>query len=208
MYDSTHSRASRHPTLILSIAAAFMACDDGPPPGPPIAPAPEWTSERSIEALEQESRLTALDLADPGALEIHLAFGASADLDLYVTGPLEETVYFANTPSSIGGELREDWRCEHAGAGVETIRFPAPITPGRYRVGVDYPYSCDKAKQPAAFALRVLERAGGAEKRGLAAYRVFEPVVLDFEIVIATEGSIEIDTQRDEQTPARGREER
>ena len=40
-----------------------------------------------------------------GALRARLVFSADADLDLYVTGPDLETVYFANTPTRLGGVL-------------------------------------------------------------------------------------------------------
>jgi hypothetical protein len=113
---------------------------------------------------------------------VHLAFGQGADLDLYVTGPREETLYYANTPSGIGGELREDRRCVHDAPRVETARFPAPLTPGRYRIGIDYPHACSDAKGPMPFALRVDEPGGRHELQGLAAHRVFEPVVVEFEI--------------------------
>ena len=45
-------------------------------------------------------------------LSVQLAFEADTDLDLYVTGPLLETVYFANLASKSGGELSADVRCD------------------------------------------------------------------------------------------------
>ncbi|MGI9432304.1 MAG: hypothetical protein ACR2PQ_08830, partial [Myxococcota bacterium] len=109
-------------------------------------------------------------------------------LDLYVTGPLEETVYYANSPSRIGGELLLDRRCVHDGPRVETVRFTAPLSPGRYRVGVDYPDACAEARgeraAPAPFAVRVVGPRVDRDLEGLAARRVFDPVVLEFEIVV------------------------
>ena len=72
---------------------------------------------------------------------MYLAFGADADLDLYVTDPLLETVYFANQSSRSGGQFLEDVRCDEEQIKVEEIRFDAPM-PGRYRIGIDYPNAC------------------------------------------------------------------
>jgi len=165
-----------------ALLAAAPGCDDGPPPGPPAKPPPSWDAERTREAAALEARVAALPPSTGGELSVHLAFGADADLDLYVTGPREETVYYANTPSGIGGALAEDRRCVHDAPRVETVRFPAPLRPGRYRVGVDYPSACGESRAPAPFALRVDGPEAGSELAGLAAHRVFEPVVLEFEI--------------------------
>jgi hypothetical protein len=100
---------------------------------------------------------------DAGELRVRLAFGAGADLDLYVTDPLQETVYFANNPSEAGGRLERDLRCDSAAPRVETVRFPA-AKPGLYRVGIDFPEHCAGRDEPAAFTLRV-EREGASEER-------------------------------------------
>src|SRR5262245_17500983 len=78
----------------------------------------------------------------PGSLRVELVFGAGADLDLYLTDPSQETVYYANSPSRVnGGRLEADLRCEAAPPRVETIVF-AGAPPGRYRVGVDRAETC------------------------------------------------------------------
>lgn len=170
---------SRGAGLALAIAA-LASCGDAPPAGPVVAAAPEWTVARRSEARELEARLAALAPGSRGQLRVHLAFGPEADLDLYVTDPLEETVYYANTPSRIGGELLEDRRCEHAGPRIESARLP--LAPGRYRVGVDYPHACGETRAPVPFALLVETPAGRQQIRGLAAHQVFEPVVFEFEL--------------------------
>lgn len=170
----------------LLLAAAFCAttpgCDDAPPPGPPPVPEAAWTPERSREADAHAQRLAAQGPAAPGELRVQLGFGAAADLDLYVTGPDEETVYYANTPGKAGGALVEDRRCAHEGPRIESVRFPAPLLPGRYRVGVDYPHGCGDATAPAPFVVRIDGPDGSAEQRGLARHHVFEPVVLEFDV--------------------------
>mgnify|MGYP001824867224 CR=1 FL=1 len=169
------------PVLRLVLCSALLssvsACT-GPPPGPPLPPTPSWTAERSAAAEELATRI-----ATPGPdapLVVRLAFSEAADLDLYVTGPLQETVYYANTPSKVGGALLEDRRCTHPGTRIETITFPA--VSGRYRVGVDYPRACRDAKTPAPFALRIDLPDGPRTRRGIAVHHVFEPIVIEFEV--------------------------
>lgn len=160
------------------VLAGLLACDDGPPPGPVVLAPPAWTPERAAAAEALATQLAALS-AD-GGVAIRLAFGPEADLDLYVTGPLEETVYYANTPSRIGGELVQDRRCEHAGTRIEEVRFP--VIPGRYRVGVDYARGCGETRAPAPFALQVDAPTGRESRLGIAIHQVFEPIVFEFEI--------------------------
>ena len=115
----------------------------------------------------------------PGALRVRLVFGAGADLDLYVTDPLQETVYFANSPSRAGGRLDHDRRCDDPAPRIETVTFPDPHA-GVYRVGVDFPESCDRSRDPVAFAV-VVERNGQvfAEQRSAIMPLHFAPIVLE-----------------------------
>jgi hypothetical protein len=163
---------------LLVLAAAVSGCDDSPPRGPIVAAQPEWTAERTSAADALAERLAALPAAE--GVVVRLAFGPGADLDLYVTGPFEETVYYANTPSRIGGELVQDRRCTHPGPRIEEVRFPS--RPGRYRVGVDYPRGCGETHAPQAFALTVDAPSEHREHRAIAVHQVFEPVVLEFEV--------------------------
>jgi hypothetical protein len=172
--------------LVVATAAALLAaaigCGGGPPPGPVLAEAPAWTPERTRAAQALAERLEARAPTGPDGLRVQLAFGAEVDLDLYVTDPSEETVYHANTPSRTGGALTQDQRCVHPAPRVETIRFPAPLAPGRYRIGVDYPRGCEGARAPAPFAVAVDGPGGRTLQRGLARHQVFEPIVLELEI--------------------------
>ena len=172
----------------LVVGALLGGCGDAPPAGPPLPPAPAWTPERSEAAGALASRLSSLPAASPGEIRVHLAFGPEVDLDLYVTGPQEETVYYANSPSAIGGELLEDQRCAHKGVRIETIRFP--LRPGPYRVGVDYPHACGEADEPAPFALLVETPGGRDGLRGIAVHQVFEPVVLEFDLEPETDPEV------------------
>lgn len=165
-----------------ALLAAVTSCDGGPPPGPVVAEAPAWTPERERAAQALAERLEEREPAAPDGLRVRLAFGAEVDLDLYVTDPSEETVYHGNTPSRSGGALAEDRRCIHPAPRIETIRFPAPLAPGRYRIGIDYPEACGEARAPAPFAVAVDGAGGRTLHRGLARHRIFEPIVVELEI--------------------------
>jgi hypothetical protein len=151
----------RHHTAAAALAlAAGLACAGPPAPPPETALPPEPLA--------------------PG-VRVRLAFGPDADLDLHVTDPLQETVYFGNTPSASGGALAADVRCGAPAPRVETVRFESPPA-GRYRVGVDFPIRCRRVDAPAPFVLEVL--AGGVrhEVRGAIAFGRFEPVVYEFDV--------------------------
>lgn len=141
-----------------------MACANG---GVPTDPG----------ALEETLLATSSPLAD-GVLRIRLAFGAEADLDLYVSDPQQETVYYANNPSASGGTLDADRRCTDPAPRVEQVEFPAPL-PGVYRIGVDYPAPCGGRGAPAAFVLEVRRGAQRVVERGRVAPLRFEPAVAD-----------------------------
>lgn len=113
---------------------------------------------------------------------VRLVFGDAADLDLFVTDPLQETVYFGNTPTRAGGALDRDLRCDAPVPRVETVTFEAP-PPGRYRVGVDHPRRCNGGRDPAPFAVEVL--ADGRElarREGEIPLSRFESKVLELEL--------------------------
>jgi hypothetical protein len=157
----------------------LVGCASGPPPAPPP---PEWSEERSRAAAALESRL-AQEPAPGAGLELRLAFAADVDLDLYVTDPRLETLYYANTPVRSGGELLEDRRCggePDDAARIEVARFPEPL-PGRYRVGVDFPAHCAGGDEVAPFALSI--EGGGVRRslRGLAEPLRFQTVVVEFD---------------------------
>jgi hypothetical protein len=120
---------------------------------------------------------------EPGALRVRLIFGAGADLDLYVSDPLQETVYFANPVSrASGGRLEADVLCDAPAPRVEAITFPAAL-PGRYRIGVDHSGSCGGRASEVPFVVQIDSEAGNRhEVRGSALPGRFAPVVLDLEL--------------------------
>jgi hypothetical protein len=113
-----------------------------------------------------------------GELRVRLAFGEDADLDLYVTDPLHETVYFGNNPSRSGGALGADARCGAPAPRIETVSFPTPL-PGVYRVGVDFPEHCSGRREAVEFLVSVETSDARQEKRGSIEPLRFLPVVLE-----------------------------
>ena len=160
--DSSSRRDARHRIARLAACAAALSlgCVTHKPARPAASPAPP----------------------SPGGLEIELIFGSEADLDLYVSDPLRETAYFANTPVRSGGEHAGDVRCDAPAPRVEVVRWRAPL-PGNYRVGVDFPERCEAGVQTARYRLRVTGAGNVRELEGEAHFGRFEPRVLEFQIL-------------------------
>ncbi|MBW2389154.1 MAG: hypothetical protein JRG89_12040 [Deltaproteobacteria bacterium] len=161
----------------LSIAIVAVGCRSARPTREALLE--EFDSE--VSALEQV--LAGEQAPEPGVLRFVLAFGAEADLDLFVTGPRYESVYFANTPSVVGGALEADLRCGSAAPRLEKIHYSDP-PPGPYRVGIDFPERCDKRGAAVPFAVSV--RRGGdaplATARGVIHPGEFLTIVLETEL--------------------------
>jgi hypothetical protein len=130
-----------------------------------------------------------------GGLTVRLAFEDDVDLDLFVTDPAQESVYFANSPSRSGGILLADRRCGDPAPRVETIRYSSPMA-GRYRVGVDFPRRCEPglasgvsgsgsssgSEAEALYLVHVEEGERVLERGGLLQAGVFEVIVLEFDV--------------------------
>lgn len=188
---------TRHTVFsLLTLTAVFMATACGPsrPIAPVRAPSTTEAHSRGFDA-EQTARLTRLQavLAEPApadvssGLLVRLAFDDVADLDLFVTDPLQESAYFANTPTRSGGRLLDDRRCSDPSPRVEAIHFPRPIA-GRYRVGVDFHGRCEEtsvsgdAKDEGVYMVRVEEGGRVLERRGMLTPGLFEVIVIEFDV--------------------------
>jgi hypothetical protein len=136
------------------------------------------TSESRALADHLAATLAAAPSATDDGIRVRLAFSAGADLDLYVTDPTFETVYFANSPNRAGGRLEADVRCSAPGPRIETIRFPAAM-PGAYRVGVDFPERCKGGAARAAFAVHIEGAGLEATHEGIIEAGHFIPIVLE-----------------------------
>jgi hypothetical protein len=166
------------PGLLLSLGVALaywgqLSCASTHPPEPGESAAEKASLTQLLEG----------DTGGPG-LSVRLAFGAAGDLDLYVSDPFQETVYYANTPSVSGGALELDRRCIHEAPRIETVRFPSPAA-GRYRVGVDYPHPCDRTGSPVPFVVRVEVNGRSFVHEGTIAPLRFQPIVLEFDVPAA-----------------------
>jgi len=144
--------------LVLLVAVAACARHAAPPPAQPPEP------------------------AGPG-VTVTLRWTAPVDLDLYVTDPVLETVYFANPRSASGGVLERDARCadDQTGERVERARWTKP-PPGRYRVGVDFLETCRGRVADTPYALTVdvdghREQVARRARRGER-----EPLVVEFTV--------------------------
>jgi hypothetical protein len=126
------------------------------------------------EALDAEER-------PAGSLRVRLVFGREADLDLYVTDPKLETVYFGNSPSLAGGRLAKDQRCEDPAPRVESVTFAEP-QPGRYRVGVEFAKRCTRARAAVPFFYEVETDDWQKKGQGEIEPNHFLPVVLEFDL--------------------------
>jgi hypothetical protein len=164
--------------IVALVAAPLLTCASGPakPPAPP--PPPEWNDVLRTRAAVLEAQLAAEPPAAAGEVVVRLAFEAGADLDLYVSDPREETVYYANTPARSGGALEADLRCPHA-TGAETVRFAAPLA-GRYRIGVDFPHRCESDERVVPWGLSIDAHGERRILRGLAVWRAFASRVDEF----------------------------
>jgi hypothetical protein len=183
-----------------SLTAMLTACQSSAP----VAPARVSTLEtaRPVEfSSEQRTRLDRLRrlVDEPLAPElskglvVRLAFEDVADLDLFVTDPTQESVYFANTPTRSGGALIEDRRCNDPGPRVEIVHFPNPIA-GRYRVGVDFHRTCKAdssssgAVEEALYLVRIDDGERALEHAGLLKPGVFEVIAIEFDIGAGVSG--------------------
>lgn len=136
----------------------------------------------AAEANELELALAAKpDPSTPGTLRVRLAFGAAADLDVYVTDPNHETAYFANTPTKLGAQLAEDVLCAAPAPRVETITLEDPI-PGRYRVGVDYPRACSDDRGPVSYVVYFDWNGRREARRGSIEPGEFLAIVLEADV--------------------------
>src|SRR5205823_5703617 len=122
---------------------------------------------------------------------VTLRWTAPVDLDLYVTDPELETLYFANPRTVSGGVLERDSRCaeQQPGEHAERARWTKP-PPGRYRVGVDFLETCSgrTAEVPYALTVEVDGRRQEIAPRARRGER--QPLVLEFTVAGPAAGEV------------------
>ena len=94
-------------------------------------------------AVAQTRSISVAEIGD--ALRLELTWSAPVDLDLFVTGPSGETIYFGNKQAKNGDKVIEESNCESviskSGHLRETVFIPAAQS-GKYRVSVDFILQC------------------------------------------------------------------
>jgi hypothetical protein len=122
--------------VVGTVAIAVMGCSTAKAPPPPSGA----TLPRS-----------------DAAVRVVLLWEAPVDLDLYVTDPRMETVYFANRKAVSGGVLEKDAVCGVGPRREVTTWEKAPA--GRYRVSLDFIDRCGQDQREVGYRL-VVDRAG------------------------------------------------
>jgi hypothetical protein len=138
------------------VGVCAIACASRRPAPPPVVPA---TAEHG--------------------LVVTLAWSAPVDLDLYVTMPGGETIYYANPRRA----FVRDARCAD-GAGAsrsEEVRWRTPAS-GRYRLGVDFPEACVDGVREAPYRLVVDLDGTRTEHPGTARLLVRQPWVAEVDV--------------------------
>ena len=159
------SRSIAAVALLLTLSCAGSA---------PQMTGPDWTPERTQQAEALEAQLAtgaAAEAPTDGSLRIRLAFGADADLDLFVTDldpRVSETVYFAKHKSRAGGRLIRDARCSSELPRSDAIVYGGPHTGAGYRIGVDYHRSCGERPDFSVFVVEWMSGAKRQTRRGIA----------------------------------------
>ncbi len=142
-------------------------------------------TERAVQTPAAAPAFGGLPAIGARGVRVSLLWSAAVDLDLYVTDPALESVYFANPRSESGGRLERDVSCSVVGAGaapwIESAAW-GDAPPGRYRVGVDFIDACSSETDEAEF--RVVAEVGGKreERIGRVARQRFEPITLEFDV--------------------------
>jgi hypothetical protein len=79
----------------------------------------------------------------PGSMSISLSWNGDADLDLHVTDPAGETIYYFHPTSASGAGLNRDRQCGGDLATTEVVSYSSNQAPGgKYLISVHHFRSC------------------------------------------------------------------
>ncbi len=169
-------RIASSAAALLALALAGCAAAAPPPPKtpPPPAPAPPVpkapTVAAGVDPIELPCQPGAAEACNgldddcdgvidngcgysSGGVQVTIGWDTGADIDLYVTDPSGETIYYnaKHRHSPLGGELdhdaRGDCRPEQDHPRVENAYWPSPAPKGEYAVDLQYFGPCGDTKQ-------------------------------------------------------------
>jgi hypothetical protein len=107
------------------------------------------------------TEVSATDLADAD-IAVTVRWTGASDVDLHVTDPNGEEVYYANEQTPEGGRLDLDSNagCSIDNVNQETISWPKDAAPdGAYTIVVEYFSDCDQPSAPWTLTLNVQGRS-------------------------------------------------
>ncbi|HSE41072.1 MAG TPA: hypothetical protein VLH08_09935 [Acidobacteriota bacterium] len=91
--------------------------------------------------------VTVGDFPANGQIEISLNWEGSADLDLHVTDPYGETLYYFRSTNQSGGRYEEDRECFNNNGQFERVVYDSGnAAAGLYQISVHYFRSCGEAR--------------------------------------------------------------
>lgn len=133
------------------------------------------------------AEMAAIDNVAGKSLVVEIQWDAPVDLDIFLTDPSGETVYFANRLAKSGAAMGAESGCRDAAQGDgpyrESIRIPSALA-GRYRVSVDFIKDCGHTTLSAD--LRVILKTPDGTVLGQAEsqvqYRSLNPVAWEFRV--------------------------
>ncbi|HSP05666.1 MAG TPA: hypothetical protein VLR94_00740, partial [Acidobacteriota bacterium] len=103
-----------------------------------------------------------------GRLTFTLTWNGSADLDLHVTDPFGETIYYFHPSSASGGSLLNDRECGDTTDQPEVISYPSgQAASGKYQVSIHYFRACG-ASRDASWSLMIDSDKGSQSLQGVA----------------------------------------
>lgn len=154
-----------HLLLVLISLVSLPACTS-------VNPDTNLTAVINIEKLlGQSSAPLVFLLQHPGTV----------DLDLFITDPHDESTYFGNSPASRGSKLLKDSVCSMSDTtAIEIIEFPKP-SQGRYRIGLDFPESCDNKIKEVPYLIVINEDGEQRSIQGQIELEHFILIVDEFE---------------------------